>query len=66
MMSEKEFLSAEDLSKRMGVSRAFLAGLRKTNEGPPFLKIGSRFRYPACGFDAWVQRQLAMPKSSDK
>ena len=64
MMSNKEFLSVDDLSKMMGVSRGFLAELRKTNEGPPYFKVGNRFRYPVCGFDAWVQRPLALPKKS--
>ena len=67
MMSEPEFLSTKDLMKRLGVSRKYIDRMRKYGDGPPFIKISEKMiRYPVCGYDAWIQRQLALPKASDK
>lgn len=54
MMNEKEFLTADDVSRLLKIKVNTLAEWRSLKTGPAYHKIGHRVRYSAKDIQDWV------------
>ena len=52
-MSEGAYLTSKEVANRWRLSDQTLANWRHAGKGPPFIRVGSRVRYPMEGINAW-------------
>lgn len=52
------FLTADELSERIGVSVSKLRRMRAEGGGPPFVKLGQHVRYPVRELLKWEQTHV--------
>ena len=54
-----EYLSAGQLSEKLGVSEATLSRWRSADpvQGPPFIRIEGTVRYPAADLQRWLDER---------
>jgi len=57
-MSYDPLLTPRDASAFLGLSGSWLAKLRLTGGGPPFIKLGRQVRYRLCDLEAWLQAEV--------
>jgi len=57
-MSYDPLLTPRDASAFLGLSRSWLAKLRLTGDGPPFIKLGRQVRYRLGDLEAWLNGQV--------
>jgi hypothetical protein len=67
LMSDKKFLTAEEVSERYrgSVSVGTLRNWRAIKFGPTFVKIGKAVLYPANELDAWDQKNTVTCRTSN-
>lgn len=67
-MSDKKFLTAEEVSERYrgSVSIGTLRNWRAMKVGPTFVKIGKAVLYPTDELDAWDQKNTVMCRTSKR
>ena len=59
---EERYLTANQLSLRMGVSQATLSYWRRNQKGPTWIKTDTNsYRYPVSGVDAWLSGLVKEP-----
>jgi hypothetical protein len=53
--AQSKYLSAAEVVQRWGgaVTTGTLANWRSQGKGPPFVKLGSKVRYPIAPLEAW-------------
>jgi excisionase family DNA binding protein len=51
-------LNPREAANYLGLSTSWLAKLRLTGDGPPFLKLGRQVRYRRADLDAWLNQRL--------
>lgn len=57
----KRYMSTEEASKYLGVSKAFLDKARSTGlVGIPFLRVGRLVKYDRHAIDSWIQGQASI------
>lgn len=63
-MSEikERFLTRREVAKLLGVSVNMLGDLGRRGEGPRFIHVGSRIRYPESDLRSWLANQGDKPK----
>lgn len=49
-----EYLTTTETAALLRVSKLTLKRWRDRGEGPPFTRVGSRFRYPRAALDAYL------------
>lgn len=67
-MSERKFLTAEEVSNRYRgeISIGTLRNWRAMRVGPAFVKVGKAVLYPIEELDAWDQKNLVICRTSRK
>lgn len=55
---ERLLLTTEQISKRTQLNKVTLWRMRERGDGPPFIRIGRRVRYPAIEFELWLRQRL--------
>jgi len=55
---QQAILTPREAANYLGLSTSWLAKLRLTGEGPPFLKLGRQVRYWRADLDAWLSARL--------
>lgn len=67
-MSDKKFLTAEEVSERYrgSVSIGTLRNWRAMKVGPTFVKIGKAVLYPTDELDAWDQKNTVTCRTSKR
>lgn len=67
-MSDKKFLTAEEVSERYrgSVSVGTLRNWRAMKIGPAFVKIGKAVLYPINELDAWDQKNVVTCRASKR
>jgi hypothetical protein len=53
-MKTAQYLCPRDAAYYLGVSRYFLARLRKAGTGPSWVRLNRLIRYPVAALDAYV------------
>jgi len=57
-MNYDPLLTTRNASAFLGLSRRWLAKLRLTGDGPPFIKLGRQVRYRLGDLEAWLNGQV--------
>ena len=47
-------LAPEDLARDLKCTENFLAKLRMSGDGPPYIKVGKKIRYPRAHYEQWL------------
>jgi len=50
-------LDESGVATHLRISRSLLRKWRRTNQGPPFLKLGKAVRYDSQAIDSWLRAQ---------
>ena len=57
--NDENHLSRRDMAKMLGIHPSTLDTLRSRNQGPPFLRLGSRtIRYPVNSAKLWQEQNI--------
>jgi len=51
-------LTPQDAAEFLALSKSWLAKLRLTGDGPPYVKLGRRVRYRFSDLEAWLHGQV--------
>jgi len=54
-MNKDPLLTPHDAAEFLALSRSWLAKLRLTGDGPPYVKLGRQVRYRLGDLEAWLQ-----------
>ena len=57
-------LMAEEAAAALRLTENALAKMRHSGDGPPFLKIGRRVRYPQVQFQEWLDARYVASTSA--
>ncbi len=57
-MNKDPLLTPHDAAQFLALSRSWLAKLRLTGDGPPYVKLGRQVRYRLSDLEAWLQGQV--------
>ncbi len=58
---DPQWLTSEQVSRRLEVSMEMLAAWRKAGEGPPWLQVGAEACYDKLDFEGWMERTDGQP-----
>jgi len=53
----QDLYTAEQVAHRLGLEPHTLAKWRSANDGPPYIKVGTRVRYTEADLNAWISQQ---------
>ncbi len=53
-MIMEQLLTTEELAKRMRVNPSTVRRWRLDDVGPPYLRVGTVYRYPIGAVEAWI------------
>ena len=57
-MIMEQLLTTEELAKRMRVNPSTVRRWRFDDVGPPYLRVGTVYRYPISAVDAWIAESV--------
>jgi hypothetical protein len=65
--AQSKYLSAAEVVQRWGgaVTTGTLANWRTQGKGPPFVKLGSKVRYPVAPLEAWEAEHMVVNAAND-
>jgi excisionase family DNA binding protein len=57
-MIMEQLLTTEELAKRMRVNPSTVRRWRLDDVGPPYLRVGTVYRYPISAVEAWIAESV--------
>jgi excisionase family DNA binding protein len=57
-MIMEQLLTTEELAKRMRVHPSTVRRWRLDDVGPPYLRVGTVYRYPISAVEAWIAENV--------
>jgi excisionase family DNA binding protein len=57
-MIMEQLLTTEELAKRMRVNPSTVRRWRLDDAGPPYLRVGTVYRYPVSAVEAWIAESV--------
>jgi excisionase family DNA binding protein len=57
-MIMEQLLTTEELAKRMRVNPSMVRRWRLDDVGPPYLRVGTVYRYPVSAVEAWIAESV--------
>jgi excisionase family DNA binding protein len=54
----EQLLTTEELAKRMRVNPSTVRRWRLDDVGPPYLRVGTVYRYPVSAVEAWIAERV--------
>jgi excisionase family DNA binding protein len=57
-MIMEQLLTTEELAKRMRVNPSTVRRWRQDDVGPPYLRVGTVYRYPISAVEAWIAESV--------
>lgn len=58
-----EFFTTARAAEYLGLSHNTLSAWRKTDQGPPYVRLGRAVRYRRADLDAWAEQRLCRTAS---
>jgi excisionase family DNA binding protein len=54
----EQLLTTEELATRLRVNPSTIRRWRLDDVGPPYLRVGTVYRYPVSALDAWIAENV--------